>query len=260
MWLLAFAIYAACKWLTWRRTPACGVALWRHAAYLLAWPGMDADAFLDFNPPRPGKPAPREWLFAGGKLTVGMSLLFGVTRLVSPEMPYLLGWVGMIGLVLVLHFGIFHLLSCGWRSLGVKAQPLMNWPLASSSVSEFWGRRWNLAFRDLTYRFLFRPIAVRVGARWATLAAFIFSGLVHDLVISVPAGAGHGGPTFFFTMQGVAILVERTKTGRNFGLGRGCIGWLFAMLILLAPLWCLFHPPFIERIIVPFFQSLGITE
>ena len=46
MWLLAVAIYFACKWLTWRRTPAPAAPLWKHVGYLLTWPGMDAAAFF----------------------------------------------------------------------------------------------------------------------------------------------------------------------------------------------------------------------
>ena len=59
--------------------------------------------------------------------------------------------------------------------------------------------------------------------------------VVHDLVISVPAGGGYGGPTLFFALQGVAVLVERSPLGRRVGLGRGWRGWLFTMLVLLAP-------------------------
>ena len=42
-------------------------------------------------------------------------------RTVPGEYPYLVGWVGMIGTIMVLHFGSFHLLSCWWRSRGVRA-------------------------------------------------------------------------------------------------------------------------------------------
>jgi hypothetical protein len=258
MWALAFAIYAGCKWLTWRRTPVQGVAVWRHAGYLLGWPGLDAAAFLD---PRRGPPPPRpsvtEWLFAGSKLALGVALLFGVVRLIPLRHPYLVGWVGMIGLAMVLHFGSFHLLSCAWRRAGVEARPLMNWPLTSSGVSEFWGRRWNTAFRDLTHRFLFRPLSTRLGARWAVGAGFFFSGVVHDVVISVPAGGGYGGPTLFFAVQGVAIFGERSRPGRRTGLGQGWRGWLFTMAVLLAPLYGLFHPPFVREIVVPFLGALG---
>src|SRR5690242_9799595 len=37
MWALAFSIYAGCKWLTWRRTPAAAAPWWRHVGYLFAW-------------------------------------------------------------------------------------------------------------------------------------------------------------------------------------------------------------------------------
>lgn len=256
MWALAFGIFCGCKWLTWRRNPVRGVPLWKHAGYLAAWPGLDAASFLDPHS-TPAKPVRREWLFAWGKLALGALLLFGAARWVPAEHPYWVGWVGMVGIVMVLHFGAFHLLSCAWRRVGVDARPLMNWPLTSVSLGEFWGRRWNTAFRDLTYRFLFRPLTARLGARGAVFAGFAFSGLVHDAVISFPAGGGYGGPTLFFLLQGVGLLVERSRVGRGAGFGAGWRGRLFTMGVLLTPAAILFHGPFVTRIVVPFMQALG---
>jgi alginate O-acetyltransferase complex protein AlgI len=133
----------------------------------------------------------------------------------------------------------------------------MNWPLAAVSVSDFWGRRWNTAFRDLTHRFLFRPLTRLLGPRWALLIGFVFSGLLHDLVISWPARGGYGGPTLFFLLQSLAIFVERSGPGRRLGLGKGWPGWLFTTLVLLVPVSGLFHPPFVREIMVPFLRAIG---
>jgi hypothetical protein len=198
-----------------------------------------------------------EWLAAILRLTIGVALLFAVARVIPSQYSYVVGWIGMTGLVLILHFGIFHLLSCSWRSAGVDARPLMNRPLASASLSEFWGRRWNTAFRDLTHRFLFRPCAEWLGPRWGVLAGFLFSGAIHDLVISVPARGGYGGPTAFFAIQGAAMVIERSAVGRQIGLGSGWSGRLFAAAVLVAPVGLLFHRPFVVGVIVPFMRVLG---
>ncbi|MBV9124952.1 MAG: hypothetical protein JO112_16485, partial [Planctomycetes bacterium] len=129
MWSLAFALFCGCKWLSWRRTVVSGVSLWRHLGFLLGWPGLDAAAFLNPRKSSP-EPAAREWLVAAGKLLLGLGLLFGVARFIPARLPYLTGWAGMVGLVLTLHFGCLHLLSCGWWAVGVEARPLMNRPLA----------------------------------------------------------------------------------------------------------------------------------
>lgn len=254
MWVLAAAVYAGCKWLTWRRTPTAGMPVWRHLGYLLGWPGLDARAFLTGGADR--RPGAAEWLFAAAKCGVGIALIWAATSLLASADPLLRGWVGMAGLVFLLHFGAFHLLSCAWRSVGVDAKPLMNWPVRAEGLADFWGRRWNTAFRDLTHRFLFRPLAARLGPRRGLAAGFLFSGLVHDAVISWPAGGGYGWPTLYFAIQGAGLLAERSSAGRRLGLGRGRRGWAFALAVVAAPAWALFHPPFVTRVMLPFLDVL----
>ncbi len=246
MWAVAAAIFAGCKWLTWRRSPIAAPA-WLHLAYLFGWPGLDASAFLSSTPlPAKKRPKPTEWLFAAAKTAVGVALL--VLSTVFRELPLLRGWAGMVGLIFVLHFGTFHLLSCFWRTVGRDAKPLMHWPILSRSLSEFWGRRWNTAFRDLTHRFLFAPLASRIGAKWAVAVGFVFSGVVHDVVISIPAGGGYGWPTLYFLIQGGGLLLER-----EIGTSR-----LLTAVVLLAPAFGLFHPPFVLTVVVPMLDSITL--
>ena len=197
----------------------------------------------------------REAASAVARTMLGCLLLFVVARYAAE--PLLTGWIGMVGIVLILHFGLFDLVSIAWRTLGVDAPPIMNAPLRSTSVGEFWSRRWNGAFNELALRLVFRPLARRTGITVATLCAFGTSGVVHELVISLPANAGYGLPTAYFTLQGVALLAEHTGTGKSLGLGRGVCGWFFTMLVVAAPAFWLFHPAFVRRVILPFMQAIG---
>ena len=258
MWSLAVTMYGGFKWVTWRRArPMSPAPTWKHVAYLFAWPGLDANAFLSIPATPIHRPTQREWAFAIFKPILGGAILFLLPRFVSPDWPYLVGWVGMIGIGFILHFGLFHVLSCLWRARGLDAKPLMNWPIASTSVSEYWSRRWNTAFRDMAHQFLFRPLTKHIGPRGAILVGFFFSGVVHDIVISLPARGGYGLPTLFFILQSIAILVERTKPARAIGLGDGVPGRLFTTAVILLPAPLLFHRPFVVDVIVPFMHAIG---
>jgi alginate O-acetyltransferase complex protein AlgI len=160
-------------------------------------------------------------------------------------------------MILILHFGLFKLASGGWRALRVDAAPIMNRPLRSTSVSEFWGRRWNAAFNDLAVRLIFRPVARRTTVFAATLIAFAASGLIHELVISLPAGAGFGLPTAYFLVQGLGVLAERSPAGKRLRLGSGIAGWVFTIVVVAGPAYWLFHPPFVRQVIVPFMKAIG---
>lgn len=260
MWAMAFALYAGCKWLTYRAARVRGVPSdqVRSLGYLLAWPGMDATAFLGATD-RVARPQPSEWMGAALKTLFGATLTWVVARRALPVAPLLAGWLGMVGLVLVLHFGTFHLLSLGWRNIGVNAIPVMQNPLGSISLAEFWGRRWNTAFHELATRFTFRPLRPTVGRAGATLLVFLVSGLIHELVISIPAHGGYGLPTGYFVLQGLGVAGEHTRLGRRVGLGRGWRGRLFTVVVAGVPAFWLFPPVFVRNVILPMLAFIGAT-
>lgn len=252
MWVLSIAVYFGFKWWMFSLAAASGTAFTvkRALGFLFLWPGMDARAFAG-----EGKPGDRaEWIAAAFKTSVGLLLFWKVAPWF--EHPAASGWCGMIGLVLILHFGTFHLLSLAWRANGVDAQPLMNSPLLAGSLGDFWGNRWNLAFRQIGYELVFAPYRRTIGAAGATAAIFVLSGLIHDLVISLPAGGGYGLPTLYFVLQGAGVLAEKTRLGRNIGLGRGIIGRAFAITVAACPAVILFHPHFVARVMIPFMEAV----
>jgi Membrane bound O-acyl transferase family len=261
MWTLSFAIFLGLKWQTWwHARNLVPHSAGRSLAYLVAWPGMDAETFLDS---RHAAPAPQsgEWLWAAAKTLFGILLLWVVARRV-PETQALLrgrlvqGWIGLFGLIFLLHFGSFHLIALFWQACGVAAQPIMSKPILSKTLSEFWGKRWNLGFRRLAYDLIFRPLHKRIGVAAASLLVFLASGVIHDLVISLPARGGYGLPTGYFILQGLGVTLERSAFGRRFGLQKGIAGWLFMLAIAAGPVFLLFHPPFVLRVIVPFMFAI----
>jgi len=258
MWVLAFAIFMSCKWLTLVRAwPSGGTGgIGRALGYLFLWPGMDAKLFM-----REGesvtKPAFREWLAAGFKLLLGVGILWVLTPIASEAGAIKAEWCGMIGLIFILHFGSFHLLALAWRLYGVAAEPIMRAPAAATSLSAFWSERWNRGFNQLAHDLIFRKTFRRIGVAWAMLLVFLASGLIHDLVISVPAEAGFGLPTAYFLAQGIGVLIERSRLGRRLGLKCGAAGWLFMFIFTAGPAYWLFHIPFINRVINPFLKAIG---
>jgi alginate O-acetyltransferase complex protein AlgI len=287
MWALSASIFAGFKWLTWwraihespsplRRRSTIPLPLrgshccqgrgisrvgragrgWRSLAYLLLWPGMDAATFI--NPAaRPATPALREWVAAALKTLASAALFWAVARLAAPASLLAAGWIGLFGLIFLLHFGSFHLISLAWRTVGIQARPIMESPIRAASLSDLWGRRWNLAFHVLARDLVVGVARNRFGSAGATLLAFVASGLLHDLVISVPARGGYGLPTAYFLLQGIGLLFERSPLGTGLGLRGGRRGRIYALVVAAAPAFWLFHPPFVLRVIVPFMHAVG---
>ncbi|MBX3439065.1 MAG: membrane bound O-acyl transferase family-domain-containing protein [Planctomycetaceae bacterium] len=256
MWLVAIAVFFGCKVLTWQ-TAMTRLPVGRSAGYLCAWPGLDPRPFLDCVQERRSCPVPSEWFLAAGKTLLGIVLLWVGVRHVPEEWPLSAAWVGIVGLGFLLHLGTFHLLALAWQTAGYDVRPLMDAPHRSTSLAEFWSRRWNLAFRDLSHRFVLQPLRPRLGLSGAVFTVFLFSGVVHDAVISVPAGGGYGLPTLYFVLQAAGLMVQRTRLARKWRLNRGVGGWIATTTFVLGPLPLLFHEPFLRRIVLPFLAAIG---
>jgi Membrane bound O-acyl transferase family len=268
MWVIAFALYLGCKWITWRRAP---MAWLRSIGYLFLWPGMNPEPFI--SPALPTAANARGWIRAARNTAAGATLLFSAVYFSNGNQGLWVGWLGMVGIILVLHFGFFDLLAAAWNKAGVRVKPVMQTPIRATSVAEFWGRRWNTAFNDVAYAFAFRPLVQALtnnsskkeemkntrarAIAFATLVVFAISGLVHELVISLPARGGYGLPTAYFMVQGLGVLSERSRVGRRIGLGHGLRGWLFTLACTAGPAFWLFHPTFVRNVILPMLHAFG---
>ncbi len=235
-----------------------GVAM--KAAFVVMWVGMDATVFLDHRRTVVRRPDAADWALALGCGAIGAALLWGAAAWLMPRSAYVAGAVGLAGMVVLVHFAAFRMLAFAWQLAGRDARPIMQCPVAATSLAEFWGKRWNMGFRDVAQQWVFRPAARRWGVTAATLAVFAASGLLHEIVISVPARGGFGLPTVYFMLQGLGLLIERSATGRRLRLASGIRGWLFTVFFTVAPAAILFPPIFIERVMLPLLHVIGVTH
>lgn len=264
MWLLAGGLFLLGKMAVYTQAKRRGAIwpMWQTVIWFVLWPGMNPSfvvrrSLRGFATGRSilSSASRRDYVRISTallKALLGAMLLWMVARHFSH--PLAAGWCGMIGLILVLHFGIFDLIAIFWQAFGFRALPIMNAPIKSMSVAEFWGRRWNSAFRDLAHPFLFVPMSRKLGAGAGLWASFAVSGLAHELVISVPAGAGYGLPTVYFLIQALGVCLERLW---SIALKGRVTRWHFTHTFTALPAFILFHPPFVERVMIPFFRAIG---
>lgn len=221
-------VYLLFKALTTRR-----LALGRTLGYWALWPGMDARPFAETLP----REGPGLMAWGAAKMALGAACL--LVRTGTPEIDVVLVFLGIGFLV---HFGLCDVLAGFWRGRGVAVERLFVNPAASRSLGDFWGRRWNLAFHAVARERVYRPVARRWGPAAGILATFFFSGLLHEALLSIPAGGGYGLPMAYFLLHGFLVLAER-----RWNLG----GRAWSLFWVLAPVPLLFHPWFVRAVIWP---------
>jgi hypothetical protein len=213
-------------------------------AWLLLWPGMRPVA-------RAASPRLAVALQGLTCIVAGVACMFAArwvwaeTGNVWTTAPLI-----MVGFSLILHYGLFALVIAGWRATGCNARPLFRNPFASRSLNDFWTRRWNLAYVEMCQETLLRAARGRrtdriVGPTLTSLGVFLFSGLLHEVAISLPVNAGYGLPMLYFALNGGAMLI-----GRKFTEG-GILARAWAAFWVIAPLPLLFHPWFIDGVLLP---------
>ncbi len=219
----------------------------RWLGFALSWPGMNPAVFVG---PRPA--------VGGGFELVRRGLLHVITGAVLILLARFAWLVTarreaatlllLAGLLLVLHFGLFSISAGLWRSRGIPCAAPFQAPLAATSLSDFWARRWNRPFSELVQLTIYRPVAARAGRTAAIFAGFLLSGVLHELAISVPARAGYGRPLAYFAIQGACVFAEKRAGAAAESPTRRR---LRALLGIALPLPLLLIPEFLRSVIWP---------
>ncbi|KAK4439418.1 Acyl-CoA--sterol O-acyltransferase 1 [Sesamum alatum] len=101
--------------------------------------------------------------------------------------------------------------------LGAELEPQFNEPYLSTSLQDFWGRRWNLMVTRILRPAVYLPVldwstsilGRERAALPAVMATFIVSGLMHELIFYY---LGRVKPTWevtwFFVLHGVFLMAE----------------------------------------------------
>ena len=114
-----------------------------------------------------------------------------------------LGLVGL-GMCAMLSLDIFgRALDIIFGLFGISfVEPIQNHPELSTSVAEFWGKRWNSTVRRMLHIWIYKPLAVRgVSRSTCVLATFTASAAVHGYPLKTAGplyAAGISSVSFYF--------------------------------------------------------------
>lgn len=234
------------------------LGFWQWIGFAGFWVGMRPALFAKV--PRTSRPHAASYFWRGAKnLALGLTLVLAARGawLATSEWDlsrrlFISTVLLLPGVSLMLHFGAFNLLTGCWRWLGAECDSIFRAPLQSKSLAEFWGKRWNLVFSEMTTLAVFRPLRGTCGNLPALLLAFLFSGILHELAISVPVRAGFGWPLLYFALHGMGMLIESRWTALNKLINsRPLIGRLWTLSWIVIPLPILFHQPFLRGCVWP---------
>jgi len=228
----------------------------RFIAYLF-WPGMQPGHFLPERTPANSRPAPT----VSGMLlnaVTAVVFLWVLPSLMPADWPQWLRLVsGQVGNGFLILFAIFDAWALLCRACGVGVEKLWHCPLAATSLSDFWGQRWNRIFSGMLREVLFLPLARRFGGAVALFAVFVYSGLLHEN-FSVAALSGYGLPMLYFLMQGLALWLESRRPFRRLLQRRPGLGRLWTAAVVLGPVLLLCHAGFREQVMVPTLARRGV--
>ncbi|KAK9151462.1 hypothetical protein Syun_009771 [Stephania yunnanensis] len=143
--------------------------------------------------------------------------------------------------------------------LKFEIEPQFNEPYLSTSLQDFWGRRWNLMVTSILRPSVYEPVRLYLGPvmgkRWATacatLVSFVVSGLMHELIYYyVTRVKPTWEVSWFFVVHGVCtaieVLVKKSELGEKWRLNRVVSGVLTIGFVIWTSFW-LFFPQIVRN-------------
>ncbi|XP_015057270.1 acyl-CoA--sterol O-acyltransferase 1-like [Solanum pennellii] len=154
---------------------------------------------------------------------------------------------------------ILNMVSAAVRLVSrVDLDPPFNEPYLTSSLQDFWGKRWNLMVSNILRLTVYDPVRLivedRIPSMWSPIPAvfvtFFVSGLMHELLLYyiIERSKPSGESMMFFLIHGVAlcveIVIEKMFNGKIL-VPRIISGPLTLAFIIFTSFW-FFFPPFLR--------------
>jgi hypothetical protein len=247
-----YALAALGKTLALGRGAGTAVPTGRGLLYLVFWPGLDPDAAFSRDPRadrgRGARAAALGALEAGAAVFLAaLSLRTGVLAWPEP----LPSWARAGAFAMFLDGG-FRCVAGLERALGWRGEDVFRDPWRFAHLADFWGERWNRFVSRTLALEVYGPAKRRAGRAVGVLAAFLASGVAHEVIFVVPGGRPFGLYLAYFAAHGVAVLASAAWLGRA-PRGARVFGWV--VLLATAPLF--FGAPYREVFPLERFVSRG---
>lgn len=109
--------------------------------------------------------------------------------------------------------------------------PSFDSPWRSTSLREFWSRRWHQWFRRLFIFLGGYPLSLLFGRVGGVIGAFLTSGFFHHLaLLAIDPSSEMWRMLLPFGMMGAGVIIERVVAGNKTG---GWMGWIWTMCWLM---------------------------
>jgi hypothetical protein len=179
-------------------------------------------------------PLPLPFSFLIIKLALCLVFLF-LMVLIAKYVFYPLNYLEVILISPIVYFLTEAMSSAGemlYYLTGKVVTPLHSHPLRSQSLSEFWGKRWNLMVQDW-FRDLRGESKKNLGKK--LLVTFLISGFFHEIMISLPYFIYTGRFVFgnmmlYFAIQGCGLWIEKSFLSSSPNWVRRAQLWMFILL------------------------------
>lgn len=161
---------------------------------------------------------------------------FGAFDLHEPP-RLLLRWSAGLVAAVALTEAVYGLAALLVRGAGFSIDELHRRPLASRSVKEFWGERWNLTITRFFREHCVKPLARRRLTSLGIVASFLASALLHAYLVLVTVSLAWSLPMFlYFVLQGAFVFVERALHEERWRSSARRV-WTFGVMIATSPLF-----------------------
>ncbi|XWS45765.1 hypothetical protein CRYUN_Cryun14cG0007400 [Craigia yunnanensis] len=148
-------------------------------------------------------------------------LLLAIIVRVYDYIEYMHPYIIMLLYSLHIYFLLEIILAIGAATVrsfsGLELEPQFKEPYLSTSLQDFWGKRWNLMVTNILRPTVYEPTlrfsSIVVGRKWAPLpsvfATFVVSGIMHELMFYYLGRLSPNGEvSWFFLIHGFCLTLE----------------------------------------------------